>query len=169
MDAEAAVAVIVDVFKGEYKILFIKRRKDESDPWGGHIAFPGGMRSSRDESLIHVVYREVLEEVGIKLYRDAVLVSSLNTAYPRNAPWIKVYPYVFKLINRVKPTCGVEVEDCYWIPIGSLVRRLVKVLSSRGVVRTISYVADIDGESIIIWGMTRRILDDFLSRVDELF
>lgn len=169
MGIEAAVAVIVDTSNKEYKILFIRRRIDESDPWSGHIAFPGGRRSGKDENLIHVVYREVLEEVGLKLYRDAIFLARLRRVYPRNAPWITVYPYVFKLFNPVKPMCGGEVEEFYWIPLWKLSRKRVRILTGKGFMWRVAYVTEPETGRIIIWGMTRRILDDFIGKFHKLF
>src|SRR6476646_9126644 len=69
-DAEglrAAVAAIMRERNGRAEILFIKRAERESDPWSGHMAFPGGRREPSDETLLHTARRETLEEVGLDL------------------------------------------------------------------------------------------------------
>ena len=52
---------------GTPEILFIKRAARASDRWGGHIAFPGGVREQSDTDDYAVSTRETEEETGLSL------------------------------------------------------------------------------------------------------
>lgn len=164
---EAGVAIILR-YEGSLQCLFIKRRVSPTDPWSGHIAFPGGRRKPGDKDILDTIYREVSEEVSIDLRRYGVMVYMLPPAYPGNEPELRVYPYVFRLISDVDISVGSEVERFFWVDVDelSLENTLVSTLLGPKVVE--AYVFMCDGEKIVVWGMTKRILDDFFLHKDKI-
>jgi len=165
----AGVAIILKNVDRKRFILFIRRSKDIHDPWAGHVAFPGGHAEESDKDILDTIYREVREETGIDLKRYGKLLFKLPLSRPRNMPNLKVYPYVFSLNKSIEPKCGVEVEEYYWIPINNLEKSKVKV-NYRGVEKVVdAYIGRIDDKKIIIWGMTKRILDNLIKRIGKEF
>jgi len=152
----ASVAIVV----GQRRILLIRRVEREGDPWSGQMAFPGGMWSNGDESLIDTAVREVREEVGLSLRREDVAYL-LTPESPRNAPYIKVLPVVFKLGEIPPPNPNPEeVAEV--------------VLASRDEIReeevfvgkwTRGFVVK---NRYIVWGLTYRILMKFLKCAPNL-
>src|SRR5688500_19473207 len=80
---EAAVALLLRAHE-ELELLLIKRAEQESDPWSGHVALPGGRRDAEDPDLLHTALREAEEEVGITASRDLQLIGALDEVSPRN-------------------------------------------------------------------------------------
>lgn len=62
----AAVALIVRPAVDDLAILLIERLKSVSDPWSGHMAFPGGRRDGTEADL-ETAIRETAEEVAVDL------------------------------------------------------------------------------------------------------
>ena len=158
MSRYAAVAIIAS---RRDEVLFIRRRENPSDPWSGDIAFPGGRVRGEDIDLLDTVYREVYEEVGIDLNRYVTAPLTLGVFHPLSFPDLKVYSFVFWVDGRPETTRGGEVSEIHWIPITRLSRdRCRRFIRARGVERIVECFRAGD---IVIWGMTYRILNKFLS------
>jgi len=164
---EAGVAIILRFGKG-VECLFIKRRVSPGDPWSGHIAFPGGRRKPVDINILGTIYREVMEEVGIDLRSVGELIYILPPAYPGNEPELRVYPYVFNLTVPVDVKLGSEAEKFYWVDLDALTKESVPVSTSLGLRVVEAYTFIKDGEKVIVWGMTKRILDNFFLHKEKI-
>jgi 8-oxo-dGTP pyrophosphatase MutT (NUDIX family) len=161
----AAVALILRAGEaGEPELLFIRRAEHPGDPWSGHVAFPGGRKDPSDETLEATAMRETLEETGVDLARDGLLLGRLDDLQPRTPtlPPVVVRPFVAAILPRVTLTLNDECADAFWVPLAWLrdpASRLESVVRVRGAdMRVPSYRR---GEHVI-WGMTERILQQFL-------
>lgn len=159
MRGYAAVAVIST---RSNDILFIRRKVNPRDPWSGDIAFPGGRKINSDRHLLDTVYREVNEEVGIRLSIFGFEPIVLGVFNPMSYPNYKVYAYVFWIDGVCSVSPGDEVDEIIWLSIDSLVRgRCIRYLRILKVVREVECFRSND---IVIWGLTYRILNRFLHR-----
>lgn len=160
----AAVALIL--VPDPDAILLIRRAERQGDPWSGHMALPGGRRSSSDPDLLAAAVRETAEEVGIALPRDGLL-GALDDVAPRTPvlPPIAVRPYVFRLGERPPLELNAEVAAAAWVPLD--------VLRHPETYQTVTlhlHGADIvvpayRYEEAVVWGMTERILTRFFEVV----
>ena len=122
---------------------------------------------SCDADLEQTARREVMEEIGLDL-SDASLLGVLDDVEtPANVPRVCVTPFVFHLSGA--PTFQLdrsEVSAVHWYEIDGLVRG-----DGRG---DFPYTHNgmrlrlpcIDNDDRRIWGMTLRIVDDLLARLD---
>ena len=148
------------------EILFIKRAERAGDPWSGHLAIPGGRAEKEDATLLDLAMREASEEVGIDARRGGRLLGRLPTVRPMSTriPSITVTPFVAVAprgaIPRVQPE---EVEEAFWMSLEAL-RRTGRSAAVRWEAR--------DGTRELpafpsprgpIWGITERILSQFLA------
>ena len=80
---KAAVCMILksDASKNQIAVLLVQRKISESDPWSGHMAFPGGKYEEEDGNLLNTATREVMEECGIVL-ENANCWARWMTSYP---------------------------------------------------------------------------------------
>ena len=167
MPVEAAVAVIYKGSGPDIELLFIRRRERPGDPWSGHIAFPGGRRREGDSSLMDTVIREVMEEVGIDLRREAEFVCTARPTGTLVNPDIIIYPYVFRYLGEGGVRSSDEVGEAFWIPIRELRQgicmRFLTPLEDIASVRCFRWLRRRD---IVIWGVTYRI---FRSVMREVF
>ena len=163
----AAVALIVAPTPDA--ILLIQRAERPGDPWSGHMALPGGRRNPEDGDLLATALRETWEEVGISLSRDT-LVGALEDVVPRtpSLPPIAVRPFLLTVPNRPTVMLNPEVAAAAWISLAELLRPEAHQ----------RVLVDIGGESRevwayvfeagVVWGMTERILTDFIEQLNRI-
>jgi 8-oxo-dGTP pyrophosphatase MutT (NUDIX family) len=165
----AAVALLVRLDETREpatpQLLMIKRATFEGDPWSGHVALPGGRREPADTSLERTVVRETWEETAIDLERDGRLLGCLDELAPRTPvlPPIIITPFVGLVRSNVDIVASPEVAEWFWVDVAALrdpeVSREVVLELATGprAVMTFQHGAH------TIWGLTERILRQFLS------
>ena len=163
----AAVALVLREAAEGVELLFIRRAIFPGDPWSGQVAFPGGRHEPGDESLVQTAIRETHEELSIDLAADARLIGSLDDLHPRTPvlPPIVVRPFVFGAHGNLTLALSPEVADAFWVPIpvlGAPETSAESVVEVRGMpIRVPSFR---HGDHVI-WGMTERMLRQFLEVV----
>jgi 8-oxo-dGTP pyrophosphatase MutT (NUDIX family) len=161
---EAAVALVLRP-REQLELLLIKRAEFHGDPWSGHMALPGGRRDAADADLVETALRETEEEVGVPLRRVGTFIGSLDEVAPvtPRLPPIIIAPFVF----AVPPDTTAhpdprEVQAALWVPMdflrdtAALADMTVTVATGPMTVPSFVY-----GEHVI-WGLTFRILQQFL-------
>jgi 8-oxo-dGTP pyrophosphatase MutT (NUDIX family) len=157
----AAVAIVLRRTADDVvELLLIKRSEREDDPWSGHVALPGGRYDPTDATLQDTAIRETLEETGIDLARDGIVLGMLDELRPRTPtlPSIIVTPFVAIVRPDVRIETSDEVASAFWVGLAALEDPSLTVeseVSARGATwRVPSYL--LGGH--IVWGMTERIL-----------
>ena len=157
----AAVAIVLRRTADDVvELLLIKRSEREDDPWSGHVALPGGRYDPTDATLQDTAIRETLEETGIDLARDGIVLGMLDELRPRTPtlPSIIVTPFVAIVRPDVRIETSDEVASAFWVALAALEDQSLTVeseVSARGATwRVPSYL--LGGH--IVWGMTERIL-----------
>lgn len=164
----AAVATIYREGERGPEILLIQRAERQGDPWGGHMAFPGGRHETKDASLFHTAVRETNEEIGIDLERCGELVGVLGdheATARRVATGMPVRPYVFELIGSPVFSTNEEVQSVVWLPIVPSLRGENKTTISvtyEGVSYTLPGY-EVTGRTV--WGLTYKMLQDLFTRL----
>lgn len=161
----AAVALLVAA--DPESILLIRRADRPGDPWSGHMALPGGRREPEDADLLATAIRETSEEVGIDLDREQLL-GGLDDVIPRTPvlPPIAVRPFAFLLPRPPSLVLNPEVAATQWVTLEELLQpggyhlATLEVAGQRRDVQAY-HLAD-----AVVWGMTERILTDFLRHVN---
>ena len=173
----AAVALVLRGGSEGPQLLVIKRSEVERDHWSGHLALPGGRVEPEDENLLATAVRETLEEVGLDLRAGGEAIARLGTVNPQSpfAPRISVTPFVavappeYQEGGAVAPKellLSEEVAAAFWVPVDELKRggrSAVFRMVFAGVEREWPGYPSPHG---VIWGITERILTEFLSLVD---
>ncbi len=136
----------VTLINGDEKIIFIRRRKRDGDPWSGQIAFPGGF-VREGEIPLEAAVRESYEEIG---YRPSKL-SFFGIYHPNNAE-LDVYAFTDKEALPSDLRAGDEVQDVLVIDRNEL---------KTG--KTASGYPCYTWRDVEIWGLTYRILRDYLT------
>ena len=162
--SRAAVALLVRPMADDLEVLLIERPTSEGDPWSGHMALPGGRRDG-DEEHVETALRETLEEVGIDVLPEGMLIGRLDDVRPaRGGPQIAVAPFVFAVpaATRAAPNPA-EVATALWIPLRhltdpELAAEHLHPLPDGGRLRFPAITYD----GYVIWGLTYRILMQFL-------
>ena len=162
----ASVALVLRPAAADLELLLIKRAERAGDPWSGHMALPGGRSDPGDADAAATAVRETLEEVGIDLAAGGVALGSLDDLVPRSgAPRIVVAPFVFGAPAGTVATPNHEVDAAIWIPLRELAH---PDAATEFLLDTVTggdprRFPAIGTRGYVIWGMTHRILDDFLA------
>jgi 8-oxo-dGTP pyrophosphatase MutT (NUDIX family) len=161
------VALLVRSSPADLEILLIERPASESDPWSGHMAFPGGRKNPGEDDLDAAI-RETHEEVGVDLNALGYMLGRLDDLWPRpGGPQIAVAPFVFAVPGhvRLQPRPS-EVAKTVWIPLGH-------IASPAAAAEHLYILPDgdrlrfpaIEYHTHVIWGLTYRMLMQFLEIV----
>ncbi len=166
---QAAVALILREAAGEAEILIIKRAERTGDPWSGHLALPGGRADASDADLLATALRETHEEIGLDLRAGGRVLGRLPLLAPNNPrlPQIEITPFVAVAPAQFALTPNVEVADLFWTSAPGLKRtgRSDEYRMTFGeIVKRWPAYPSAGGP---IWGITERILTDFLSHLDD--
>lgn len=164
----AAVALVVRPEAATLELLLIKRAPRSGDPWSGHIALPGGKSDPLDPNTRATATRETFEEVGIPLDEIGSYLGSLDEIQPLGAgvPALAVSPYAFAVPPETRVTVNPEVEAAFWVPVPTFSEpeSQAEYLHAIGDGRTMRFPA-FQYQGHTIWGLTYRILTQFLSVV----
>jgi 8-oxo-dGTP pyrophosphatase MutT (NUDIX family) len=160
----AAVAVIITPEPDS--ILLIRRAERTGDPWGGHMALPGGRREPGDEDLLTTAIRETEEEVGLQLTREH-LAGTLDDVVPRTPvlPPVAVRPFVFLAPTRPGLSLNAEVAAASWVTLDHLLQIGTHHPVRLDVAGTTRVVQAYRLENAIVWGMTERIISSLLRQL----
>jgi 8-oxo-dGTP pyrophosphatase MutT (NUDIX family) len=175
----AAVALVLRRNLSEAEMLVIKRSVSERDHWSGHLALPGGRVEAGDASLRAAAVRETFEEVGINLEAGGEVLGRLGVVEPKSplAPRVSVAPFVavapaeyhVRREGEVTPPLVLsdEVAAAFWVPVSALRaggRSEVFKMVFAGVEREWPAYPSEHGP---IWGITERILTEFIERIKD--
>jgi 8-oxo-dGTP pyrophosphatase MutT (NUDIX family) len=158
--ANAAVALLLKPARNDFDLLLVKRVENPSDTWSGQMALPGGKREPKDTSLKDTVMRETLEETGITLGKRRFL-GVLDAVRSEPKPDFKILPFVVLLEDEPKLKLNkAELETFIWAPYQEVVQSKGMVEFSFGKVPAYIFA---DG---IVWGVTYKILSEFIKAVE---
>jgi 8-oxo-dGTP pyrophosphatase MutT (NUDIX family) len=161
----AAVALVLrSDAADQLELLLIKRSERDDDPWSGHIALPGGRHDPTDASLQDTAIRETREETSIDIARDGVIFGTLDELRPRtpHLPSIIVTPFVSVVRAGVSLELSEEVAAAFWVPLASLTDPRMAGESTVVVRGESRQVASYTVGQYVVWGMTERILHQFI-------
>ena len=173
----SAVAVVLDSDHFERaSVLMIQRAKSDSDPWSGHMAFPGGRQEDTDGSALETAKREMREEVGFNIDGDTrennaghVVGRLSDISVPKIVgPEMVVSPYVFLVDDRPVLTPNYEVADTVWIPL-----QYFADLANRSSRTFLRGTANVEmpcyrySDDKVVWGMTLKMIDELLEHMGQ--
>ena len=165
---DASEAAVAAVFTANLDLLFIERAKHPGDPWSGHISFPGGKREPEDPDLLGTAQRETWEELGLDLSGAELLGGLDEITTVAGLPNMIVRPYVFLMeeLPALKP--NPEVAQVHLRSLRSLLDDHGRGRFSfdfKGHPVTLPKIDFAPGDTFL-WGMTLRMVDQLLDRID---
>jgi 8-oxo-dGTP pyrophosphatase MutT (NUDIX family) len=168
----AAVALLLQPRQEDLHVLFIHRAHHPRDPWSGHMAFPGGRQDPEDPDLLVTIRRETREEVGIDLDNHGEYLGRLAEVQAMargKLTNMAVSPFVYLVSSEAQlDPDPVEVQDTIWVPLSFMQRDGVEKTVRRDLPdkTTIEVPALVYGGKTI-WGLTYRVLREFLGLIRE--
>lgn len=166
----AAVAMLLREQAGETEVLFIRRAEHALDPWSGDLAFPGGQIDQTDAGPQAAAERETFEEIGLELAPQQYLGRSDDLAGAYLS--IHISCFVYQLDKEVEFCLNGEVVDLFWVPFRTLLdpqRNRLHEFHYRGAGRRHPVIELPEWSNRPLWGITYRLLENFLGRFDLSF
>lgn len=154
-------AILIPYYKeNDQEYIILTRRTHELNHHGGQIAFPGGAYDDKDQDLWTTALRETQEEIGLSP-DDITLVKKLNQQITPTG--FRVTPFVGKIKEpqRLKPN-PTEISEVFSVPLDHLRNPTHLEL------KTVTYKGKefpdphFHYQDYVIWGMTGRVLYEFL-------
>ncbi len=159
--ARAAVLMGIAERAGESCFL-LTRRTNTVSTHKGQVSFPGGRREEEDSSLEETALRETFEEVGIRSESIEIagrLPDYLAVTHSRVTP----FAGFIKGSPEVTP-CAAEVARVLWVPLRFFLETEPRIeIWERLGQRVPVHFYDFEGE--VIWGLTARMIIDFLDTI----
>ena len=166
---QAAVTIILREERGAAQALIIKRAERPGDHWSGHLALPGGrVDRDKDADLLATAARETHEEIGMNLLNGGRFIGRLPVITPTNpflprieiAPFVAIAPVIFATqLNN-------EVDAVFWVSVSRLKREGCSGEFRMSFGESVQKWPAYPSEGGPIWGITERILTNFLSLLD---
>lgn len=158
---EAAVLVLIFKHQGEDHVLLTKRTEKVLHH-KGQICFPGGARDAEDVTLWQTALRETEEEVGIAPGHIRRLTELSQQITPTG---YLVTPYVAELVVDTLPELNpspIEIDEVLLVPVTHL-KNPDQVRVEKRVYEGVEFFdPHFTYEGHEIWGMTGRVLSEFL-------
>ena len=159
-EANAAVSLLLKPGRGDFDVLLVKRVENPSDTWSGQMALPGGKREPKDGSLKDTAVRETWEEIGVAV-GTCQFLGVLDAVRSEPRPEFKILPFVVFLEDEPRLKLNkAELEMFVWVPYEKVVQSKGAVEFSFGKVPAYVFAEG------IVWGLTYRILSEFIQAVE---
>jgi len=169
----AAVALVLRPPRGgrdprvdHCEVLAIRRADSSRDPWSGQMALPGGSLDESDPGLMAAAVREAREETGLRLDVDGRPLGRIEPMRPLGVrlPVITIWPFVFRTGPAAHARiASPEVASVHWFPVRALNDRSNRdSYAYRDPALGVRKFPCIRLDGQVIWGLTYRILTQFL-------
>lgn len=166
IEPTAGLAAVSAIFGPELELLLVRRAEQPGDPWSGHLAFPGG-RVEEGEDPLEAAIRETREEVDLALDSDWLVGRLDDLLAVGGRPGMVVRPYVFFApeLSGLRPNPS-EIADTLTVGLDALLAGEGRGAMDyvRGKARLRLPRVDVGGHRL--WGLTLRMVDDLLHRLD---
>ncbi|MCK5913063.1 MAG: CoA pyrophosphatase [Desulfuromusa sp.] len=169
-ERHAAVAMLLRNNGQETEVLLIRRAEHDKDPWSGDLGFPGGRIEEQDPSPRSAAERETREEIGFCLNDKDYLGQSDDLAGAYLS--VHISCFIYQVDHDIQFKLNGEVVDLFWIPISTLLdphRNQQLTFFYRGRDRTHPAIDLSEWSKRPLWGITYRLLDNFLNLFDLSF
>ncbi len=140
----------------------LTRRSNTVATHKGQIAFPGGLHEDNDGSLEETALRETFEELGIRSGSIEIAGRLNDYLAVRHS---RVTPFAGFIDGSLEITPSpAEVARVLWVPLRFFVETEPRIETLQRLGRRVE-VQFYDYEDEVIWGLTARMISDFLGTI----
>jgi 8-oxo-dGTP pyrophosphatase MutT (NUDIX family) len=159
----ARSAVLVGIAERDGVPCFLlTRRTNTVSTHKGQVSFPGGRREEGDGSLEETALRETFEEVGIRS-ESIEIVGRLHDYLAVTHSRVTPFAGFINGSPQVTP-CAAEVARVLWVPLRFFLETEPRIEIWERLGQRVS-VHFFDFEEEVIWGLTARMIIDFLETI----
>jgi len=165
VDTYTQASVLLPLFiKDGYYWLLLMRRANTVEYHKGEVSFPGGVVDEKDDNLESTAKRETFEEIGVREEDIEILgqLDDMTTITSRFIvhPFVGTFPFPYEFsINKGEVEHLIEVPLQFFLDPSQPRSFLMHYQGESFETPAFIY------ESIVIWGATERILENFISLI----
>ena len=159
---QAAVLILLHETSEDLNLIYCLR-SNNLPTHAGEVAFPGGKREEKDETLKVTALREAQEEVNLEL-KDVEVLGEISSVQSRFG--LSVTPYIGILKNNSLIADGKEIAEVFSVPLNFIKNNMQKEQKSENWDNKKVFFPFFEFENKMVWGLTAYMTVEFLKLLD---
>jgi 8-oxo-dGTP pyrophosphatase MutT (NUDIX family) len=159
---QAAVLILLHETSEDLNLIYCLR-SNNLPTHAGEVAFPGGKREEKDETLRNTALREAQEEVNLEL-KDVEVLGEISSVQSRFG--LSVTPYIGILKNNSLIADGKEIAEVFSVPLNFIKNNMQKEQKSENWDNKKVFFPFFEFENKMVWGLTAYMTVEFLKLLD---
>ena len=159
---QAAVLILLHETSEDLNLIYCLR-SNNLPTHAGEVAFPGGKREEKDETLRDTALREAQEEVNLEL-KDVEVLGEISSVQSRFG--LSVTPYIGILKSNTLIADGKEIEEVFSVPLNFIKNNMQKEQKSENWDNKKVFFPFFEFENKMVWGLTAYMTVEFLKLLD---
>ena len=159
---QAAVLILLHQTSKGLNLIYCLR-SNNLPTHAGEVAFPGGKREEKDETLRDTALREAQEEVNLEL-KDVEVLGEISSVQSRFG--LSVTPYIGILKNNSLIADGKEIAEVFSVPLNFIKNNMQKEQKSENWDNKKVFFPFFEFENKMVWGLTAYMTVEFLKLLD---
>ena len=159
---QAAVLILLHETSEDLNVIYCLR-SNNLPTHAGEVAFPGGKREEKDETLKETALREAQEEVNLEL-RDVEVLGEISSVQSRFG--LSVTPYIGILKSNTLIADGNEIAEVFSVPLNFIKNNMQKEQKSENWDNKKVFFPFFEFENKMVWGLTAYMTVEFLKLLD---
>ena len=159
---QAAVLILLHETSEDLNLIYCLR-SNNLPTHAGEVAFPGGKREEKDDTLRNTALREAQEEVNLEL-KDVEVLGEISSVQSRFG--LSVTPYIGILKNNSLIADGKEIAEVFSVPLNFIKNNMQKEQKSENWDNKKVFFPFFEFENKMVWGLTAYMTVEFLKLLD---
>ena len=159
---QAAVLILLHETSEDLNVIYCLR-SNNLPTHAGEVAFPGGKREEKDETLKETALREAREEVNLEL-KDVEVLGEISSVQSRFG--LSVTPYIGILKSNTLIADGNEIAEVFSVPLNFIKNNMQKEQKSENWDNKKVFFPFFEFENKMVWGLTAYMTVEFLKLLD---
>ena len=159
---QAAVLILLHETSEDLNLIYCLR-SNNLPTHAGEVAFPGGKREEKDETLRKTALREAQEEVNLEL-KDVEVLGEISSVQSRFG--LSVTPYIGILKSNTLIADGKEIAEVFSVPLNFIKNNMQKEQKSENWDNKKVFFPFFEFENKMVWGLTAYMTVEFLKLLD---
>lgn len=159
---QAAVLILLHETSEDLNVIYCLR-SNNLPTHAGEVAFPGGKREEKDETLRETALREAQEEVNLEL-KDVEVLGEISSVQSRFG--LSVTPYIGILKSNTLIADGKEIAEVFSVPLNFIKNNMQKEQKSENWDNKKVFFPFFEFENKMVWGLTAYMTVEFLKLLD---
>ena len=159
---QAAVLILLHETSEDLNLIYCLR-SNNLPTHAGEVAFPGGKREEKDETLRNTALREAQEEVNLEL-KDVEVLGEISSVQSRFG--LSVTPYIGILKNNSLIADGKEIAEVFSVPLNFIKNNMQREQKSENWDNKKVFFPFFEFENKMVWGLTAYMTVEFLKLLD---